>query len=48
LPNWAHMSVSSLYQFLVLTGVSFVFKSLMKSHSKVRRTEVLQRNIPED
>jgi hypothetical protein len=29
-------------------GVSFVFKSLMKSLSKVARTEVLQRNILED
>jgi hypothetical protein len=28
-------------------GVSFMFKSLMKSLSKVARTEVLQRNIPE-
>jgi hypothetical protein len=29
-------------------GVSFIFKSLMKSLSKVARIEVLQRNIPED
>jgi hypothetical protein len=29
-------------------GVSFVFESLMKLLPKVARTEVLQRNIPED
>jgi hypothetical protein len=29
-------------------GVLFVFMSLMKSFPMVARTEVLQRNIPED
>jgi hypothetical protein len=29
-------------------GVLFVFKSLMKSLPKVEKTEVLQRNNPED